>query len=368
LNLLEGVEATGAGTKQFAAGTFVNSGLFRWMEGPLEVRNGGTLRNLPGATFSIESDDQWTRGNGFITVVNEGTIVKAGTAGQTTISLPFAPFNNDGEVRVESGTLLLNITSTGGNSTDTGLYRVFEDASLRFGGATRTFTTDASIEGTGTVELGGTIRFSGALRPGASPGVLAVNGNLPALQSDGVLGIEIGGATPGTEFDQLAVSGAATLGGILRITLTDGFTPALGDRFQVIAAAGGATGAFDQIELPDGLAAFVEVSATGAELVIGTPVANEPGETLPDVLALHPPAPNPTRSASSMQIDLPTPARVRLAVYDALGREVAVVLDDERPAGRHTVELAAHALAAGVYLVRLVAEGEVQAQRLTVVR
>ncbi|GAB5536717.1 MAG: hypothetical protein Rubg2KO_29660 [Rubricoccaceae bacterium] len=371
LNLLGGVEARGTDPKRFAGGTYINPASFRWIEGPLEVNTGGTFRNLAGATFSIESDDAWTRGNGFITVINEGTIVKAGTAGQTTISLPFAPFNNDGEIRVESGTLLLNIGSTGGNSTDTGLYRVFEGASLRFGGgggAIRTFTTEASIEGTGTVEMGGTLRFSGTIRPGASPGILAVTGDLPALQADGVLDIEIGGSTAGTDFDQLAVSGAATLGGILRVTLTDGFQPQVGDRFQVISAAGGATGAFDQLELPDGLEAFVDASATGAELVIGTPVSTEPGESLPDVLALHAPAPNPTRGASSMQVDLPTPARVRLSIYDALGREVAVALDDERRAGTHAVELAVGGLAAGVYVVRLVAGSEVQMQRLTVVR
>ncbi|MEO0557659.1 MAG: T9SS type A sorting domain-containing protein, partial [Bacteroidota bacterium] len=368
LNLLGGVEASGTDPKRFAGGTYLNPASFRWIEGPLEVNTGGTFRNLAGATFSIESDDEWTRSNGFITVVNEGTIVKAGTDGQTVISLPFAPFNNDGEIRVESGTLLLNITSSGGNSIDTGLYRVFENATLRFGGATRTFTTEASIEGTGAVQLGGTIRFSGALRPGASPGILAVNGDLPALQADGVLEIEIGGATPGTEVDQLEVSGAATLGGILRVTLTDGFTPQLGDRFQVISAAGGATGAFDQLELPDGLEAFVETSATGAELVIGTPVSTEPGEALPEVLALHRPAPNPTRSTSSMQVDLPEPARIRLALYDALGREVAVALDEDRPAGRHTVALAVGGLAMGVYVARLVAGGEVRTQRLTVVR
>ena len=51
LNLLGGVEATGEATKRFASGTYVNTGLFRWMEGPFEVRIGGTFRNLAGATF-----------------------------------------------------------------------------------------------------------------------------------------------------------------------------------------------------------------------------------------------------------------------------------------------------------------------------
>ena len=60
--------------------------------------------------------------------------------------------------------------------------------------------------------------------------------------------------------------------------------------------------------------------------------------------------------------------RIRLVVYDALGREVAVVLDEEQPAGRHTIELASVGLASGTYVIRLVADGEVQTQRFTVVR
>lgn len=368
VTLAGGAEARGTAAKRFAGGTVLNPGLFRWIEGPLDVNTGGTFRNLAGGTFSIESDEAWTRSNGSLQVINEGTVVKAGTDGQTTISLPFAPFNNDGEIRVESGTLLLNITTSGSGSTDTGLYRVEDGAALRFAGTTRTFTPAASIEGMGSVAFEGPVRFSGALRPGASPGSLSVAGNLPALEADGVLDVEIGGPAPGTEFDQLVVSGTATLGGILRVTLTDGFAPQLGDRFLLISAAGGATGAFDQLELPDGLEAFVEASAAGAELVIGTPVASEPGASLPTELALHRPAPNPTRGASSMQVDLPEPTHVRLTVYDLLGREVAVALDDERPAGRHRIELASIGLASGTYVIRLMAGDEVQTQRLTVVR
>ena len=142
----------------------------------------------------------------------------------------------------------------------------------------------------------------------------------------------------------------------------------MGDRFQIIAAAGGATGSFGQLELPGSLTAVVEASATGAELVVTAFVDTEDTPGLPVELALHAPVPNPTRGASSMQVDLPTPDRVRLAVYDALGREVAVALDDERPAGRHTVALATDRLATGMYVVRLVAGGEVRTQRLTVIR
>ena len=42
---------------------------------------------------------------------------------------------------------------------------------------------------------------------------------------------------------------------------------------------------------------------------------------------------------------------------DVLGRTVAVLLDGERPAGRHEATLDARALAAGVYVVRVTADG-----------
>ncbi|GAB5536716.1 MAG: hypothetical protein Rubg2KO_29650 [Rubricoccaceae bacterium] len=99
---------------------------------------------------------------------------------------------------------------------------------------------------------------------------------------------------------------------------------------------------------------------------VGT--ADQEGPANPDVLTLHPPAPNPSRGTARIWVDLPSPGHVRLIVYDALGREVAVALDDERPAGRHTVDLASVGLASGTYVIRLVADGEVQTQRLTVVR
>ncbi len=46
-------------------------------------------------------------------------------------------------------------------------------------------------------------------------------------------------------------------------------------------------------------------------------------------------------------------SRVRLSVYDLLGREVAVLIDGTRPAGRFAVPFNGRTLASGVYLCRL---------------
>jgi hypothetical protein len=46
--------------------------------------------------------------------------------------------------------------------------------------------------------------------------------------------MEIGGLTPGTQFDQLLVSGIATLGGTLDLLLLNGFNPGIGATFQIL--------------------------------------------------------------------------------------------------------------------------------------
>jgi hypothetical protein len=84
--------------------------------------------------------------------------------------------------------------------------------------------------------------------------------------------------------------------------------------------------------------------------------------------ALAPTAPNPTGGAATVRFTLAQAGPVRVAVYDVLGREVAVLVDADRPAGPHAVRLDASRLAAGTYVVRLVAADAVVARRLTVAR
>lgn len=50
---------------------------------------------------------------------------------------------------------------------------------------------------------------------------------------------------------------------------------------------------------------------------------------------------------------LPLAGSVRLVVYDFLGREVTTLVDENKPAGVHTVQFVARDLASGVYLYRM---------------
>ena len=78
--------------------------------------------------------------------------------------------------------------------------------------------------------------------------------------------------------------------------------------------------------------------------------------------------PNPAAGAATVSLALPESAeQVRLVLYDALGREVAVLHDGPLAAGAHEVSLDAAGLAPGAYVVR--AEGvAAPPTRLTVLR
>ena len=87
-----------------------------------------------------------------------------------------------------------------------------------------------------------------------------------------------------------------------------------------------------------------------------------------ETLALGVPAPNPLRDRGTVAFSLDAPGPARLALYDALGREVAVLADASFSADRHEARLDTRALASGVYVLRLQAASGVRAQTLTVVR
>src|SRR5690606_23738549 len=81
--------------------------------------------------------------------------------------------------------------------------------------------------------------------------------------------------------------------------------------------------------------------------------AGEAAPELPSSAALAQNYPNPFNPSTSIPFTLDRAQRVRLAVYDVLGREVAVLVDGVQPAGTHRAAFDAAGLASGVYVYRL---------------
>ncbi len=104
----------------------------------------------------------------------------------------------------------------------------------------------------------------------------------------------------------------------------------------------------------------------------GAPVAVATQETA-SALTLHPVSPNPFVDRALVTFDLPRAAGTSLTIYDVAGRRLRTLESGTTAAGRHSASWDGRSeegrlAAAGVYLVRLVADGEVRTQRVVLTR
>jgi uncharacterized delta-60 repeat protein len=90
-----------------------------------------------------------------------------------------------------------------------------------------------------------------------------------------------------------------------------------------------------------------------------------PADASPLALSVFP---NPLASQGSVDFSLAGAGRARLAVYDLLGREIAVLHEGPASSGTSRVSFDASRLAPGSYVLRLVADGSATARSITVVR
>jgi hypothetical protein len=87
-----------------------------------------------------------------------------------------------------------------------------------------------------------------------------------------------------------------------------------------------------------------------------------------DEVSLRLAGPNPFRAETALTFELAEAGPARVAVYDVLGREVAVLHDGPATMDAQTVRLAAGALPAGLYVVRLAAGSAERTLKVLLVR
>lgn len=84
-------------------------------------------------------------------------------------------------------------------------------------------------------------------------------------------------------------------------------------------------------------------------------VSEQRGGTIPSAAELFQNYPNPFNPATTITYQLPSESRVSLTVFDILGREVASLVNEVRPAGSYNVrwDVQQSGIASGVYFYRL---------------
>ena len=86
---------------------------------------------------------------------------------------------------------------------------------------------------------------------------------------------------------------------------------------------------------------------------VTTTAVNESKIMNPTVFMLFQNYPNPFNPITIIKYDLPKAGRVTLKIYDVLGRKVATLINEEKPAGRYQVEFNGSSFASGVYFYRI---------------
>ncbi len=206
-----------------------------------------------GATLSVESatgilDGRTITNNGTLSVTRSiaaglggGSIINtSGFRAQPTANITIGPaFTNQGLAQFQAFDTAFN----GGYTQTAG--------STQLIGGTFSSPLTVNIDG-GTVTGNGTISANvsndGTFAPGASAGTITIAGNF-TQSNTGVINSEIGGTAPGTGYDQLVVTGAATLDGTMNVTFINAFTPADANVFDLVTWASH-TGAFATVNLP----------------------------------------------------------------------------------------------------------------------
>lgn len=256
-----------------------------FVEGTLDLQSGRlssadrTITVQPGGVVEIH-DDASMKNSGLSSqpIQNNGTVQKTTGTGTGSVVTDFSAsfFNNsNGLVHAGSGTLEFAIPITGNG----GDWQIDAGATLLAARAP-SFSPGFQING-GSVRGSGTLivhtfdNLGGTIEPGDSPGILTIAASAdPALPGTYVQGagatleIEIGGASPGSQHDQLIIEGNATLDGKLRVTAIDGFSPQVGDSFTILTAASvvGTFSDVDQVAFPS--QRTVEIDYQSASVVV----------------------------------------------------------------------------------------------------
>jgi hypothetical protein len=461
---------TEAATKTLSNGTIRNTGPMFWNGGGTVSLASGRIENA--GQFFLEGDGlALSGGAGAFSFVNQagGLLAKDVGTGTAIVGVPVTN-QQDGRIEVYAGTLEFTQTLD--------------------------HQASAAIRGNATIDVPADVLLTNAgfTAPRVSDedetGRLTWAGNFNPTDT-AILNINLEGTTAGTDYDQLAVTGSATLNGRLDLFHGIGFSPAVGTSFTVLTAAS-VSGAFDLVlgpndytysiaynptsvvvtvtaqpafeiqaanttpltVAPGGSVRFLYAilnntanpatgdlwfTATPGNLqgrirsgtlpghgliegthtqpipgnappgtyeyrlnvgrfpdddvdfaqftieVTGAPEAREPearaadevtgsaeganplaaaGADPPAAFVLHGAYPNPFREVARLTLTVPSAQPVRVAVYDALGREAAVLHDGPMAAGAHALALDGSALAPGVYVVRAGGAGGAAVRRV----
>jgi hypothetical protein len=326
-----------------AAWVFSRSGTVWTQQGAKLVGSAATSTSYQGASVSISAD-----GNTAIV----GGSSDAGATGATWV------FTRSGGVWTQQGPKLVG-TGYVGASNQGGAVSLSSDGNTAvvggfgdngYAGAVWVFTRNAGVWS----QQGGKLVGSGAIG-------IAEQGSSVSISADGNT-IVVGGYRDNNYVGALWV-----------FTRAGGVWTQQGSKLVGAGPVGGAEQAKSVSVSGDGKTIIsggpIDNSNTGAAWLFYNP-ATEVSEvnSIPNQFTLRQNYPNPFNPTTVVGFQLPAASDVRLAVYDLLGREVAVPVNERKAPGTYEVKFDGSGLASGVYLYRLSAGSFVQSRKFVLLK
>lgn len=225
-SLILGYAAGSNGTYELTGGNLSTAGTVIGYRGSAAFNQAGGTFDVAGNLVMGQisaSDSSYTLSAGSLTangmeIGHSGNSVFTQTGGVTTVATKLG-LGGSGSYDLQGGTLDANVIDTAINGS----------GNFSFTGGTLSVNS----------YLGNLVNNGGTLAPGNSPGVTTIAGDY-SQNINSTLKMELGGLLAGSEYDVLEISGTATLGGILDVSLFDRgsglFEPADGDYFDILMA------------------------------------------------------------------------------------------------------------------------------------
>ncbi len=109
---------------------------------------------------------------------------------------------------------------------------------------------------------------------------------------------------------------------------------------------------------------YVQLPLIGFQTISVNPISSN----IPDNYSLSQNYPNPFNPSTKIRFELPSSSNVKLAIYDAAGRQVATLVNEKMSAGTYEADWDASGMSSGVYFYRLVFGDFVSTKKMLLIK
>jgi hypothetical protein len=132
-----------------------------------------------------------------------------------------------------------------------------------------------------------------------------------------------------------------------------------------------------------GTGAYSSPDSTGLDTMVTTSIINtivevprwinttsiqNIGTEIPKEYKLYQNYPNPFNPTTTINFDIIKTGNVKVVIYDALGREVKILVNETAPPGRYRVTFNSESVSSGVYFYKIITKDFVDVKKMLVIK